>query len=154
MGEEIIDLNIIAPPKRIIKVKDKEIDVSVIPFKTTIKMMKHSADFQKLGQMVEDGSVNDESEEGQMVTHLETMFEITKDILNNSDKSIDDEWVDKNLSGKQVIMLINKIMGFVFEEFGEPKKALKPQPSQSWGGSSQSWDIGMLGLRENMCLIE
>jgi len=127
MGEEIIDLDVIAPPKRTVKVKNKEIDISIIPFKVTVKMMKHAADFQKLGEMAEDGSLDD-SEEGTMATHLETMFDITRDILKNSDDSIDDKWIDRNLSGKQVIMLINKIMGFVFEEFGESKKARKPQP--------------------------
>lgn len=125
MGEEIIDLDVISPPKRIVKVKGKDIDISIIPFKVTVRMMQHAADFQKLGKMVENGDVNDES---QMAVHLETMFDITRDILKNSDDDIDDKWIDRNLSSKQVILLINKIMGFVFEEFGEPKKAQKPQP--------------------------
>jgi len=125
MGEEIINLDVISPPKRIVKVKGKNIDISVIPFKVTVKMMKHAADFQKLGQMVEDGDIDDESK---MADHLETMFDITRDILKNSDDGIDDKWIDRNLGSKQVILLINKIMGFVFEEFGEPKKAQKPQP--------------------------
>ena len=125
MGEEIIDLDVISPPKRTVKVKGKNIDISVIPFKVTVKMMRHAADFQKLGKMVEDGDIDDES---QMAGHLETMFDITRDILKNSDEDIDDKWIDRNLGSKQVILLINKIMGFVFEEFGEPKKAQKPQP--------------------------
>ena len=128
MGEEIIDLDVISPPKRIVRVKGKDIDISVIPFNVTIKLMKYAAEFKKLGEMVEDGTVNDESQEGSMATHLETMFDITRDILKNSDEDIDDKWIDRNLSGKQVILLINKIMGFVFEEFGEPKKAPKPRP--------------------------
>lgn len=125
MGEEIIDLDVISPPKRIVKVKGKEIDVSVIPFKVTVKMMKYATEFQKLGKMVEDGEVEDE---GQMATHLETMFDITRDILKNADDEIDDKWIDRNLSGKQVILLINNMMGFVLAEFGESKKAPKPQP--------------------------
>jgi len=131
MSGEIIDLNEIAPPKRLVRIKDKEIDVSIIPFKITLEMMKHQTEFMELGKMVESGKIEDKSQSEQVVRRLETMFEITKRLLKNSDPDIDDDWVDKNLSSRQVILLINRIMEFMFDEFGEPKKAEKPQAKES-----------------------
>jgi len=128
MSEEIIDLDVISPPKRLIKIKGREIDISVIPFKISLELMKHSNEFSKLGEMIKDESINDESQGGYVATQLETMFTVTKDILKNADPAITDEWIDKNISSNQAILLINRIVDFINDELGEPKKAPKPQP--------------------------
>ena len=129
MSEEIIDLDKIAPPKRVVKIKGKEIDISVIPFKISLQLMQHSNDFTKLGEMVKDGSIHSEEQGEYIAKQLETMYSVTRDILKNADKDITDEWIDQNMSSNQMILLINRVIDFINEELGEPKKVEKPQGS-------------------------
>ena len=127
MNEEIINLDEIAPPKRIIQIRDKKIDISIIPFNITLEMMKHSSEFSKLGEMVKDGTIHSKAQGEQIVQRMETLFGIMKKILHNSDPEINDTWVDQNMSSKQVILVMNKIMEYIFEEFGDSKNAEAPQ---------------------------
>lgn len=92
-GPEILNLNELIPNKRIVKLVDKEIDVTKIPAKVSLKILKN---FDKLE---ED---NDES--------LDLVFDIVMDIIKPQNPDITLDWIMDNTDLIQLVAFIKFII--------------------------------------------
>ena len=130
---EIIDLDVIKPKPRQVKIQGKVIDISLIPFDVTLEMAEHFNTFVKLGKSFKGMSTNklmagdmDTDIDGKSIKDvLSLLHRCTVRILTNADSEITEEWVQKNISSEQMILLIQKMLEPLMEQWGTQKKMTK-----------------------------
>ena len=130
---EIIDLDVIKPKPRQVKIQGRVIDVSLIPFDVTLEMAEHFNTFVKLGKAFKGMSTNklmagdmDTDIDGKSIKDvLSLLHRCTVRILTNADSEITEEWVQKNISSEQMILLIQKMLEPLMEQWGKQKKTTK-----------------------------
>jgi hypothetical protein len=127
---ELIDLDVIKPKPRQVKIQGKIIDISLIPFDVTLEMAEHFDTFVKLGKSLKGVSMNklkageiDTDINGKSIKDaLSLLHRCTVRILTNADPEITEEWVQKNVSSEQMMLLIQKMLEPLMEQWGTQKK--------------------------------
>jgi hypothetical protein len=102
---EIIDLKTLKPDELIIRIADKNINISNIPFEIALDVI------EKFDELKED--------ENYSKRKLMFIFQdIVIKVLHEADNSIDEKWVKKNVNGFQMMLLINKIVNPILDGLG------------------------------------
>ncbi len=115
---EILDLDVIKPKKRLVKLSGKEIDVTVIPFDIMIEIADNYDKFQALA--LEKGEIKGE----ELKAVLELLYKITINICGNSRPEITEDWLKKNVDLVQMLSLMGLIIKPLFDKVGDPKNLL------------------------------
>jgi len=110
MSDKIVDLDAVKPPKKIIRLAGKEIDVSIVPF-------------EKVLDMLDKIDVVDEKTPGYTKLILGTFSGVMKDILKDSDEDITDDWIHKNIDSTRMLKLINEIIIPLMQDLNVDVKA-------------------------------
>jgi hypothetical protein len=125
---ELIDLDVIKPKPRQVKIQGKVIDISLIPFDVTLEIAEHFGTFVKLGKAFgEKGadklkSGNIDIDGGSVKDALQLLHKCTIQILTNANPEITEEWVRKNISSEQMLLLIQKMLEPLIKQWGTQKK--------------------------------
>jgi len=125
---EIIDLDVIKPKPRQVKIQGKTIDISLIPFDVTLEIAEHFDTFVKLGkafgekgaEKLKSGHIDIDG--GSVKDALQLLHKCTIRILTNADPEITEEWVRKNISSEQMLLLIQKMLEPLIKQWGTQKK--------------------------------
>lgn len=105
MAEDFLeDLDILDPPKKLVKIAGETIDVSFIPSRVTIEATRISTAFDKKQISVDE--------------MFERMVGIIVKIGSKSNPKITSDWVLDNLS----IQKVTKLMEVIVSDTGESKK--------------------------------
>jgi hypothetical protein len=131
---EIIDLDVIKPKPRKVKIQGKVIDINLIPFDVTLDMAEHFDSFIKLGKMfkktslqkLKEGKAEIQGEiDGKPIKDvLSVMYSCTVKILTNADESITEDWIRKNVSSEQMMILISALLEPLMDQWGTQKKMM------------------------------
>lgn len=110
MEDKIVDLDVIKPQQKKIKIAGKEIDLSIIPF-------------ERILDVIENIDTVDENDKGYTKAILGNFNKVMRDILKDSDKEITDEWIDKNIDYTRMLALIQEIIMPLFQDMNINLKA-------------------------------
>jgi len=113
---EILDLGSIKPSKRVFKVADKEIDVTVIPFEIMLDIADNLEMFQSLSKKELKGS--------ELKSALKLLYDITIKVCKNADAKIDEVWLNRNIDVVQMFSLMAFIIKPLFEKLGDEENPL------------------------------
>ncbi len=119
---KIHDLSALRPPKQIVKIRDEEIDVTIIPFNIFLEVAENIDKLIELTKAFDPGSKSlskgYKGGEGKNIKEMvELMQKVTTETLKASNKKYDEKWFD-SLSLREKFGLMNVIIGLVMEEFG------------------------------------
>ena len=102
---EIVDLKTLKPEELVIRIADKNINISNIPFEIALDVI------EKVDELKED--------ENYSKRKLMLIFQdIVIKVLHEADNSIDEKWVRKNVNGFQMMRLIDKIVNPILDGLG------------------------------------
>jgi len=113
---EILDLGSIKPLKRVFKVADKEIDVTIIPFEIMLDIADNLEMFQSLSKKELKGS--------ELKSALKLLYDITIKVCKNADAKIDEAWLNRNIDVVQMFSLMAFIIKPLFEKLGDEENPL------------------------------
>jgi len=102
---EIVDLKTLKPDELVIRIADKEIKVSNIPFEVAVDVIAKFDELQK---------EKDYSNREMMIVFRD----IVVAVLHEADGDIDGEWVRKNVNAFQMMRLIEKIVDPMLDALG------------------------------------
>ena len=119
---KIHDLTDLRPPKQIVKIREEEIDVTIIPFNVFLEVAENLDKLIELTKVIDtDGkSLNKgyKGGEGKTIKEMvELMQRVTTETLKASNRKYDEKWFD-SLTLREKFALMNVIIGLVMEEFG------------------------------------
>lgn len=115
MGENIIDLDVINPEPKYVKIKGKKIDVSFVPFGCLLDII----------EKIDKYDINS-GETPPTRIMLEAFSDVINKLLKAGDESITDEWISQNLDGAQILKLIGELIMPLLNELNiEPGKNVK-----------------------------
>jgi len=131
LGEDvkIHDLTDLRPPRQVVRIREEEIDVTVIPFNVFLEVAENLDKLIELTKIVDtDGkSLNKgyKGGEGKNIRDMvELMQKVTTETLKASNRKYDDKWFD-SLTLREKFALMNVIIELVMEEFGGEAGGLK-----------------------------
>ena len=113
---EILDLDVIKPPKRAFKLAGKEIDVTIIPFDVMLDIADNIDKFQSLDSQELKGE--------ELKAILELLYRTTIKVCGHSDEKITEEWLKKNADVIQLISLMGFIIRPLFQKVADSKNLL------------------------------
>ena len=102
---EIIDLKTLKPDEMIIKIADKNIKISNIPFEIALDMI------EKMDELKEDEKYSNRK-------ILNLFKDIVIKVLHEADETINEKWVQKNVNAYQMMILIDKIVNPILDNLG------------------------------------
>ena len=107
MPNNILDLDKIIPDKRIIKLAGKEIDVSVIPTRVSLEIIKNAEKFKDLTNNADD-------------TLFDMVLDLTVKVIKPSFPEVSRDWL---LDNTKDLFQLQKLLEFVLEplqqQFGD-----------------------------------
>jgi|GEM_PF-2575316 len=102
---EIIDLKTLKPDELIIRIANKDINISNIPFEIALDVI------EKFDELKLD--------ENYSKRKLLIIFQdIVVKMLHEADNSIDEKWIRKNVNAFQMMRLIDKIVNLILDGLG------------------------------------
>lgn len=102
---EIVDLKTLKPDELIVRIADREITISNIPFEIALDVI------EKVDELKED--------ENYSKRKLLIIFQdIVVKMLHEADNSIDEKWIQKNVNAFQMMRLIDKIVNPILDGLG------------------------------------
>jgi hypothetical protein len=102
---EIVDLKTLKPEELVIRIADKNINISNIPFEIALDVI------EKVDELKED--------ENYSKRKLMLIFQdIVIKVLHEADSSIDEKWVRKNVNAFQMMRLIDRIVNPILDGLG------------------------------------
>ena len=119
---KIHDLTDLRPPKQIVRIREEEIDVTIIPFNVFLEVAENLDKLIELTKVfdVDNKSLNKgyKGGEGKTIKEMvELMQRVTTETLKASNRKYDEKWFD-SLTLREKFALMNVIIGLVMEEFG------------------------------------
>jgi len=97
MAEDIFeDLDILDPPKKVVKMAGELIDISFLPSKVTLSVMKISADFDK--KKITTAEM------------FEKMIEIIAQLSTKSNAKITEDWLYENVSVEKITNFLHLLV--------------------------------------------
>jgi len=119
---KIHDLTDLRPPKQIVRIREEEIDVTIIPFNMFLEVAENLDKLIELTKVfdVDNKSLNKgyKGGEGKTIKEMvELMQRVTTETLKASNRKYDEKWFD-SLTLREKFALMNVIIGLVMEEFG------------------------------------
>ena len=119
---KIHDLTDLRPPKQVVRIREEEIDVTIIPFNVFLEVAENLDKLIELTKVfdVENKSLNKgyKGGEGKTIKEMvELMQRVTTETLKASNRKYDEKWFD-SLTLREKFALMNVIIGLVMEEFG------------------------------------
>jgi len=113
---EILDLGSIKPAKRVFKIADKEIDVTIVPFEIMLDIAENLEMFQALSKKDLKGS--------EVKTALKLLYDITIKVCKNADSKIDEKWLNQQIDVVQMFSLMAFVIKPLFEKLGDEENPL------------------------------
>ena len=118
MGEGIIDLDVIKPKERVVKLCGKTIDITMISFDIILDIMEKTQ------------TLDVEHEGKDQIAMLRLFKDTINRILKESDKTIDDKWLKANMDHMRYMAAIDQTITPMMNEFtetrGDAKSKKKP----------------------------
>jgi len=119
---KIHDLTDLRPPKQVVKIREEEIDVTIIPFNVFLEVAENLDKLIELTKVfdADNKSLNKgyKGGEGKTIKEMvELMQKVTTETLKASNRKYDEKWFD-SLTLREKFALMNVIIGLVMEEFG------------------------------------
>ena len=103
--KQILDLETLKPEELVVRVADREINISNIPFEIALDVLDKVDELR-------------EKEEYTKRKLLEVFQGIVVEVLHAADESIDESWVRKNVNAFQMMRLIDKIVNPILDGLG------------------------------------
>ena len=113
---EILDLGSIKPARRVFKIADKEIDVTVIPFEIMLDIADNMEMFQALSKKELKGS--------EVKSALKLLYDITIKVCKNSDPKVDEKWLNQQIDVVQMFSLMAFVIKPLFAKLGDEENPL------------------------------
>jgi hypothetical protein len=102
---EIVDLKILKPDELVIRIADKDINISNIPFEIALDII------EKMDELGEEENLSKRK-------LLSIFKDIVINVLHETDNSIDEKWVRKNVNAFQMMRLIDRIVNPILDGLG------------------------------------
>jgi hypothetical protein len=98
---------VLEPPKRTAKLRDQEVDVTIIPAKTALKFVQFSKKYgdKKIEKLAGEDGLNEEM--------LDDILDIIGEITSRSNPTVNKDWLLENLPINDLV----RFMVFIFEGF-------------------------------------
>ena len=104
---QVLDLDKFVPEEKIVKLGNKEFDITVVPFEISLQIY----DLIPMIQNLEKGEITEED--------YDKLFNILYRILKNSNDEIDEKWLRKQIN----LSRFKELMPFIFSSvFGDESK--------------------------------
>lgn len=116
---EILDLDAIKPAPRQVKLGEKQIDVTVIPFDVMLDVTENIDRFQVLAAGKAESAGGKE-----LKSVLELLYRTTLKVCQHADPEVTQEWLSKNVDVIQMVTLMGFIVRPLFEKVGDSKNLL------------------------------